>query len=379
MAAEKKDFYESLGVSKDAGEEDIKKAYRKMAKQYHPDVNPGDAASEAKFKEISEAYEILSDPEKKSRYDRFGHAGVDPSYSGGGGAGFEGFGGFDDLGDILNSFFGGGRASARSRNAPRKGDNVGVEVIVSFEEAAFGCERNVDVTRIEECEKCAGSGAREGTTPETCTECGGSGTVTSAQRTMFGMMQSTVDCPTCQGRGKTIKNPCDKCKGLGRVRRKKKINVKIPAGIDDGQRINMRGQGSAGLNGGTPGDLYISVTVLPHRHFVREGNAVLYEMPISFAQAALGDELEVPTLDGKVKYKIPEGTQTGTVFRLRGKGIPNLHRESSRGDQFVTVRIATPTGLTAEQKELLRQFAALRGGDVPPLENEEKPKKKKKK
>ena len=373
--AEKKDFYESLGLDKGASDDDIKKAYRKMAKQYHPDVNPGDAAAEARFKEVSEAYEILSDADKKSRYDRFGHAGVDPSYGGGGASGF---GGFDDFGDILSSFFGGGRASTRSRNAPRKGDNVGVETIISFEEAAFGCERDVEVQRIETCDPCGGSGAREGTTPSTCGECGGSGSVTSAQRTMFGMMQSTIDCPKCQGRGKIITSPCEKCRGAGRVRRKKTINVRIPAGIDDNQRISMRGQGSAGINGGTAGDLYISVTVLPHKQFVREGNAVLLEMPISFSQAALGDELEVPTLDGKVKYKVPEGTQTGTVFRLRGKGIPNLHRESSRGDQFVTVRVATPTGLSGEQKELLRQLAAL-GGDVPAQAKAERPKKKKKK
>lgn len=377
--AEKKDYYESLGVSKGAGEDEIKKAYRKMAKQYHPDVNPGDKSAEAKFKEISEAYEILSDPEKKSRYDRFGHAGVDPSY-GGGASGFDGFGGFDDLGDILNSFFGGGgRSSSRSRNAPRKGDNVGVEAIISFEEAAFGCERNLDVTRIETCDKCGGSGAREGTHPETCSECGGSGSVTSAQRTMFGMMQSTVDCPKCQGRGKIITHPCEKCRGAGRVRAKKTINVKIPAGIDDGQRISMRGQGSAGINGGSPGDLYISVTVLAHKHFIREGNAVLYEMPISFAQAALGDELEVPTLDGKVKYKMPEGTQTGSVFRLRGKGIPVLNREGSRGDQYVTVNVVTPTNLSAEEKELLRQLAAISGGEVPTVGKHDKPKKKKRK
>ena len=375
--AEKKDFYEALGIDKNAGEEEIKKAYRKMAKQYHPDVNPGDAAAEARFKEISEAYEILSDPEKKSRYDRFGHAGVDPSYGGGGGAGFDGFG-FGGFDDILSSFFGGSATRTRSRNAPHKGENVGVEVIISFEEAAFGCERDIEVQRVEACAECGGSGAREGTTPATCGECGGTGTVTSAQRTMFGVMQSTIDCPKCNGRGKIITSPCSKCNGIGRVRKKKTINVKIPAGIDDGQRISMRGQGSAGTNGGSAGDLYISVNVLPHKQFVREGNAVLLEMPISFAQAALGDELEVPTLDGKVKYKVPEGTQTGTVFRLRGKGIPNLHRENSRGDQFVTVLVATPTGLSSEQKELLRQFAAL-GGDAPLQARENKAKKKKKK
>ena len=375
--AEKKDFYDSLGIDKSASDDDIKKAYRKMAKQYHPDVNPGDAAAEARFKEVSEAYEILSDADKKSRYDRYGHAGVDPSYGGGGASGFGG--GFDDFGDILSSFFGGGRStSTRSRNAPRKGENAGVETIISFEEAAFGCERNIEVQRVENCETCGGSGAREGTTAATCGECGGSGVVTSAQRTMFGMVQSSVDCPKCQGRGKIITSPCEKCRGVGRLRYKRTVNVKIPAGIDDGQRISMRGQGNAGTNGGSPGDLYISVTVLPHEHFVREGTAVLYELPISFAQAALGDELEVPTLDGKVKYKVPEGTQTGTVFRLRGKGIPNLHRENSRGDQYVTVHVATPTGLSGEQRELLRQFAAL-SGDAPVQTKAEKPKKKKKK
>ena len=353
--AEKKDFYESLGIDKNASDEDIKKAYRKMAKQYHPDVNPGDTAAEARFKEISEAYEILSDADKKSRYDRYGHAGVDPSYGGGGGAGYSGFGGFDDLGDILGSFFGGGASRQRSRNAPRKGENVGVEVIISFEEAAFGCERDVDVQRVEHCADCGGSGAREGTNPSTCGECGGTGSVTSAQRTMFGMMQSTVDCPKCQGRGKIITSPCLKCNGIGRVRKKKTINVKIPAGIDDGQRISMRGQGSAGTNGGGSGDLYISVNVLPHKQFVREGNAVLLEMPISYAQAALGDELEVPTLDGKVKYKVPEGTQTGSKFTLKGKGIQVINSRS-RGDLMFRVIIEVPRNLNDTQKELLKQF-----------------------
>ena len=373
--ADKRDYYESLGINKGAGDDDIKKAYRKMAKQYHPDVNPGDAEAEARFKEVSEAYEILSDPEKKDRYDRFGHAGVDPSY--GGGAGYSGFGGgFDDLGDILSSFFGGGGGrSTRSRNAPRTGESIGAEVAVTFEEAAFGCDKDVTVMRVESCDTCEGTGAADGSNPEKCSECGGTGTVTSSQRTVFGVMQSTADCPKCQGRGKIIKNPCSKCKGAGRVRKKKTINVKIPAGIDHGQRVSIRGQGGAGTNGGGPGDLVVSVGIQPHNLFEREGTAVLYELPISFTQAALGDELEVPTLDGKVKYNLPEGTQTGAVFRLRGKGIPSLYG-GSRGDQYVTVRVTTPTKLSSEQRELLRQLAGL-GGDTPPAAGKTKRKKKK--
>jgi molecular chaperone DnaJ len=360
--ADKRDYYEVLGLGKNASDDEIKKAFRQQAKKHHPDVNPDNKDAEARFKEINEAYEVLSDPEKKSRYDQFGHAGVDPSYGGGGGfGGFGGFGGMDfDLGDIFGSIFGGGTSSARSRNAPRKGERVVVDATISFEEAAFGVEKEVSVSRIETCDACTGTGCKEGTTPERCDNCKGTGTVTTTNRTVFGVMQSTADCPKCGGRGKIIHQPCAKCRGAGLVRRNKKINVNIPAGIDDGQTINMRGQGSAGVNGGEPGDLYVTVNIARHPQFTREGTAVLFDMPISFVQAALGADVEVPTLDGKVKYTIPEGTQTGTVFRLKGKGITNL-RGGGRGDQFVTVRVEVPTALNKEQKELLRQFAEASG------------------
>ena len=371
--ADKKDYYESLGLNKDAAEEDIKKAFRQQAKKFHPDVNPGNARAEARFKEINEAYEVLSDPEKKSRYDRYGHAGVDPSYGAGGG--FGGFGGFGDmgfdLGDLFGSIFGGG-TSSRNRNAPRKGERIRAELIITFEEAAFGCEKEVSVMRVEGCDDCTGTGCKEGTVAEKCTECNGRGTVSTQQRTPFGVMQSTADCPKCSGRGKIIEQPCSKCRGLGLVRRNRSIKVSVPAGIDDGQTISIRGQGSAGSNGGEAGDLYVTISVLNHAVFERDGYSVLVDIPISFAQAALGAEIEVPTLDGKVKYTVPEGTQTGTVFRLRGKGITSL-RGGSRGDQYVTVNVSVPKALSDEQKELLRQFAATEGAAT------SDPKKKRKK
>ncbi|MCL2249957.1 MAG: molecular chaperone DnaJ [Oscillospiraceae bacterium] len=366
--AEKKDFYESLGIKKGASEEEIKKAFRQQAKKYHPDVNPGNTRAEARFKEINEAYEILSDSDKKARYDQFGHAGVDPSYGAGAGGPFRGggFGGFGgsmdfDLGDIFGSIFGGGGGGrTQSRNAPRKGERVRAVLTLTFEEAAFGCEKDVSVQRIESCEDCTGSGCKKGTTAEKCTNCGGSGVVTTQQRTPFGVMQSSADCPKCSGRGKIIHQPCDKCRGLGMVRRNRTIKVNIPAGIDDGQTISLRGQGSAGLNGGEAGDLFVTVTISRHEHFKRDGTSVLLSLPISFVQAALGAELEVPTIDGKVKYTIPAGTQTGQMFRLKNKGIQNL-RGSGRGDQYVTVEVSIPTSLSNEQKELLRKFAELSG------------------
>ncbi|MDR2502761.1 MAG: molecular chaperone DnaJ, partial [Oscillospiraceae bacterium] len=330
MANEKRDYYETLGLGKGASDEEIKKAYRKLAKQYHPDVNPGNHKAEARFKEIGEAYEVLSDEEKKARYDQYGHAGVDPNFGAGGG-GFGGFSGDIDLGDIFGSIFGGGRA--QSRTAPQKGERVHTSVAIAFEEAAFGCEKNVDISRVESCDACAGSGAKPGTSPEKCANCNGTGVVTTQQRTILGVMQSTADCPVCRGRGKTIKEPCDKCRGQGMVRRRKTIGVKIPAGIDDEQTISVRGAGNAGRNGGSAGDLYVTVRVRPHDKFERDGTSVLFEMPISITQAALGTEAEVPTLDGAVRYAVPEGTQTGTTFRLRGKGIPSLHG-GARGDQF---------------------------------------------
>ncbi|MCL2425097.1 MAG: molecular chaperone DnaJ [Oscillospiraceae bacterium] len=373
MAADKRDYYESLGVAKGASDDEIKKAFRKQAKKYHPDVNPGNSKAEARFKEINEAYEVLSDSDKKSRYDQFGHAGVDPNFGAGGpfGGGFGGGsygGGFGgsmdfDLGDIFGSIFGGGGgATSRSRNAPRKGERVRASVAITFEEAAFGCDKDVSIQRIEKCDDCSGSGCESGTTAEKCSDCGGSGVVSVQQRTPFGVMQSTAECQRCHGRGKIIHQPCKKCKGLGMVRRNRTITVTIPGGIDNGQTISMRGQGSAGVNGGEAGDLFVTISIKPHEVFEREGNAVLLNLPISFVQAALGAELQVPTLDGKVKYSVPAGTQTGAVFRLRNKGIQNL-RGSGRGDQYITVNVTVPTSLNKEQKEHLRKFAEA-GGDV---------------
>ncbi|MDR2598879.1 MAG: molecular chaperone DnaJ [Oscillospiraceae bacterium] len=367
--ADKRDYYEALGITKSASDEEIKKAFRQQAKKFHPDVNPGNAKAEARFKEINEAYEVLSDSDKKSRYDQFGHAGVDPNFGGGGGAyggGFSGFSGMDfDLGDIFGSIFGGGagRGTGRSRNAPMKGERVRVNVAITFEEAAFGCEKDVTVQRIETCDNCSGSGCKKGTTAEKCSQCDGRGVVATQQRTPFGVMQSTSDCPKCHGRGKIIHQPCEKCKGLGMVRRNRTVKVTIPGGIDTGQTISMRGQGSAGTNGGEPGDLFVTVSIKPHDMFRREGSSVLLDMPISFVQAALGASIEIPTLDGKVKLNIPAGTQTGSVFRIKGKGIQHI-RGSGRGDQYVTVYIQVPKTMTSEQKDLLKKFADAGGGNV---------------
>ncbi len=364
MAEQKRDYYEVLGVQKGASEDELKKAYRKLAKANHPDLHPGDAAAEARFKEINEAYEVLSDSDKRARYDQYGHAGVDPNFNpnAGFGGGFGGFGDFGDLGDIFESFFGGGGGSRRSQNAPRKGENLRVAVDLTFEEAAFGCKKDIPVSRIEDCADCHGTGCENGTTPEVCPVCGGSGQVRRQQRTAFGMMQTTVACDNCRGSGKIIHSPCPTCKGKGAVRRNKTVNVSIPAGIDDGQTISVRGQGHRGANGGPAGDLLVTIRMMSHPEFERDDTSVLYRLSINIVQAALGAEVEVPTLDGKVKYTIPEGTQSGTVFRLRGKGIPRLN-SSGRGDQFVTVIVDTPTGLSSEQKEILTQFGETLGGD----------------
>ena len=362
MAEQKRDYYEVLGVSRSASEDEIKKAYRKLAKKYHPDLNPGNAEAEQKFKEVNEAYEVLSDSNKKARYDQFGFAGVDPNYGAGagGGGGFGGFTDFDfgDLGDIFGSFFGGGfgGSTRSSRNGPQRGESIRVGVTVSFEEAAFGCEKEVTVDRVDQCPTCKGSGCEPGTTPEVCTQCGGSGQVQQRRQTPMGVFATTTTCPKCGGRGKIIHSPCKDCNGTGQQRKRKTIQVNIPAGIDNGQTISLRGQGNAGRNGGPAGDLLITVTVRPHQLFRREGNDVLCEAPITFTQAVLGGEMEIPTIDGKVKYDIPEGTQTGTTFRLRGKGIPNLNGRG-RGDQYVTVYIETPRNLNREQKEALKKFS----------------------
>ncbi len=361
--AEKRDYYEVLGLQKGATADEIKKAYRKLAKENHPDLHPGDKACEERFKEINEAYEVLSDDDKRAKYDQYGHAAFDPSAGFGGGAGFGGFGGFSDfgdLGDIFGDIFGFGGGASRNPHAPRKGDNIRVQLNVSFEEAAFGCKKEVTVGRVEQCPDCKGNGCAPGTTPEVCPDCKGTGSVRTTQRTPFGMAQSTAPCSKCRGTGKIIHQPCPTCRGMGNIRKQHKISVSVPAGIDDGQTISLRGQGNSGANGGPQGDMLVTIIVRPHARFERDGSSVLLEQEISYAQAALGAEIEVPTLDGKVKLTIPEGTQPDAVFRMRGKGIPYL-RGSGRGDQFVTIRIAVPKNLTSAQKELLRQFAATTG------------------
>lgn len=357
--AEKRDYYEVLGIQKGASEEEIKKAYKKLARKYHPDMNPGDKEAEEKFKEVNEANEVLSDPEKKARYDQFGFAGVDPNYGAGAGGGAYG-GGFDfgDLGDIFGSFFGGGFGGGQRRNpnAPQRGESIRASVSISFTEAAFGCEKSVTIERSEQCPTCKGNGCAPGTTPEICPDCHGSGTVQTRRQTPMGVFASNGPCRKCGGTGRLIHQPCPDCRGSGAVRKRKTIKVNIPAGIDHGQTISLRGQGNAGKNGGPAGDLLITVMVQPHEIFRRDGVDVFCEAPITFTQAVLGAELEIPTIDGKVKYSIPEGTQTGTVFRLKGKGIPVLNGRG-RGDQYVTVVIETPRNLNKEQKEALRKFS----------------------
>ena len=361
--ADKRDYYEVLGIQKGASADEIKKAYRKATKQYHPDLHPGDKECEEKFKEANEAYEVLSDEEKRKKYDQFGHAAFDPN-AGFGGAGFDGFG--DIFGDIFGGFggFGGSRSSRTANpNAPRQGERVHVDLRVRFEEAAFGCEKEVTVNRHVTCPDCGGNGCEAGTTPEICPDCRGTGTVRTAQRTPFGMVQSTNTCSRCRGQGKIIHQPCKNCRGSGKIRRQSTVRINVPAGIDDGRTLSVSGQGHAGVNGGPAGDLLVTVNVLPHERFQRDGNSVLLEQEISFAQAVLGAEIEVPTLDGKVKLSIPEGTQHGDMFRLRGKGIPYL-RGNGRGDQFVGVKITVPKNLSNSQKEQLAQFAASMGENV---------------
>ena len=358
--AEKRDYYEVLGVAKGAGEAEIKKAYRSLAKKYHPDMNPGDAEAEAKFKEVNEAYAVLSDAEKRSQYDQFGHAAFDPSAGGGAGfGGFGGFGDFGDLGDIFGSFFGGGfgGGGAQRRNAPTRGEDVGVRVTVTFEEAAFGVKKDVSYHRIQKCSDCGGSGAAKGTQAETCTVCGGSGQRRVTQRIGGMAFQSTTTCDTCRGTGKIIKTPCSGCKGTGYVKINKKLSVTIPAGIDDGDRIAIRSQGCDGRNGGPAGDLIITVLVKGHSIFERDGYNLFCEIPITVAEATLGAEIDVPTLEGNQKYTIPEGTQPGTTFTLKQKGIPYINNANRRGDLIFRVNIEVPRGLNEKQKEQMRAFA----------------------
>ncbi len=366
--ADKRDYYEVLGVDKNAGADEIKKAYRKSAMKYHPDRNPGDKEAEEKFKELGEAYEVLSDSEKRARYDQFGFAGVDPNYGGGaGGSGFGGFGGFGDFGDIFGEFFGGGRRQS-TQNAPRRGENVGVRLDLTFEEAAFGTEREVSAQRIENCAVCNGSGSADGAV-ETCSQCRGTGQVRTVQNFMGMQMQSTGICPQCSGRGKIIKNPCNTCRGKGKVRRTQKIKVNIPAGVNAGQSVRVRGEGNVGVNGGPNGDLLAEIYIKRHPIFERDGMHVYCEVPITFTQAALGGEIEIPTLDGKVKFDLPEGTQTGKLFSLSGRGIPQVNNPRRRGDHRFTVVVETPTKLTKEQKELLRQLDDSLDGKSSPKRN----------
>ncbi len=359
---DKRDYYEVLGVAKTASKDEIKKAYRKLSKKYHPDINK-DAGADEQFKEVKEAYEVLSDDQKRAHYDQFGH--TDPNQGFGGGAGdFGGFG-FED---IFSSFFGGG-GRRRDPNAPRQGADLQYTMTLSFEEAAFGKETEIEIPREETCETCSGSGAKPGTKPVTCKHCGGTGQLNVEQNTPFGKIVNRRACQHCNGTGKEIKHKCGTCSGTGKVKKRRKIKVKIPAGIDDGQQLRVSGQGEPGVNGGPAGDLYVVFHVRTHEFFERDGEDVYCEMPITFAQAALGDEVEVPTLHGKVKLKVPAGTQTGTKFRLKGKGIANV-RGYGTGDQHVIVRLITPTKLTDKQKQLLQEFAE-ETGKAPQGEEEE--------
>ncbi|MGO1043962.1 molecular chaperone DnaJ [Clostridioides difficile] len=363
----KRDYYEVLGISKGAEAQEIKKAYRKLAMKYHPDRNPGDKEAEEKFKEINEAYEVLSDDTKRKTYDQFGHDGLNGQGGFGGQGGFngQGFGGFEDMfGDIFGDMFGGGFGGGRQRRrGPQRGADIRQNVTISFEEAAFGKKMSIKLNRSEECDECDGTGAKPGTSKKTCSTCNGTGQVRTVQRTPFGNIASSRPCSTCNGTGEVIESPCSKCHGTGNTRKVKTIEVDIPAGIDDGQMIKLAGQGEVGEKGAPRGDLYIVVNVKSHPLFTRDGNDIYFEMPITFVQATLGDEIEVPTLDGKVKYSVPEGTQTGTVFRLKEKGIPRI-RGNSRGDQYIKVVVEIPKKLNDKQKDLLREFAKECGSNV---------------
>lgn len=357
MAEQKRDYYEVLGIKKGASEDEIKKAYRRMAKEYHPDLHPGDKEAETRFKEVGEAYEVLSDSQKKARYDQYGHAGVDPNF-GAGGSGFGGagsWGGVDiDLGDIFSSFFGGGGRRANP-NAPRQGSDVTTDVVISFEEAAKGCQKQVDVRVVKPCSDCGGSGAAKGTSASTCPQCHGTGQETRQQRTPFGVMQTQTVCSRCNGKGKIIETPCRTCNGVGQVRVAEKVGINIPAGIDDGQILTVRGKGNAGINGGPAGDLEVQVSVRPHPIFERRGYDLLCDLPLTFAQLALGAEIQIPTLDGKHDYTVKEGTQPEDIVRLKGKGIPYVNGRG-RGDLIARITVEVPQNLNAKQKDLLRQL-----------------------
>ena len=365
--ADKRDYYEVLGVDKSADDATLKKAYRKLAKKYHPDVNPGDKEAEAKFKEATEAYTILSDPEKRKQYDQFGHAAFE---NGGGGAG-GGFGGFDfngaDMGDIFGDIFGdlfGGGRSRRANNGPMKGANLRARVNITFEEAVFGCEKELEIVLKDECTTCHGTGAKPGTSPVTCPKCHGEGQVVYTQQSMFGMVRNVQTCPDCHGSGKIIKDKCTSCRGTGYTSSRKKIQVSVPAGIDNGQSIRIREKGEPGTNGGPRGDLLVEVNVARHPIFQRQDMNIFSTAPITFAQAALGGEMRINTVDGEVSYEVKPGTQTDTRIRLKGKGVPSIRNKAVRGNHYVTLIVNTPTGLSKEAKDALRKFDELTGGSL---------------
>lgn len=356
MAENKRDYYEVLGIQKGAGEDEIKKAYRKLAKKYHPDMNPGDKEAEAKFKEVNEAYAVLSDADKRAKYDQYGHAAFDPSAGGFGGFGGADFGDFGfDIGDIFSSFFG-GSARGSGRRGPVRGDDISLRVTLSFNDAVFGVKKEVSYQKIQRCSECSGTGAAKGTSPKTCPTCSGSGQVRVQQRTPFGVMQSTRTCENCSGTGKIVETPCKKCRGNGFEKVTKKLEVNIPAGIDNGERVVIRGKGSDGTNGGSAGDLILVISVKRDEIFERDGSDIYCDVPITFAEATLGAEIDIPTLEGKMKFTIPEGTQSGTKFTLKQKGVQNP-RYKSRGNLYVTVVVEVPKNLNAEQKNLLSKFA----------------------
>ena len=365
MAEQKRDYYEVLGVDRGADDAAIKKAYRQLAKKYHPDMNPGDKEAEKKFKEASEAYVVLSDADKRRQYDQFGHAAFE------GGAGGAGAGGIDfsgrDMGDIFGDIFGdffGGGSRRQANNGPMKGANIRTSVRITFEEAVFGCEKEIELVLKDECETCHGTGAKPGTSPETCPKCGGKGKVVFSQQSLFGMVQNVQTCPDCGGKGKIVRDKCTNCRGTGYVSSKKKIKVSIPAGIDHGQSVRIRDKGEPGINGGPRGDLLVEVVVSRHPVFQRQDMNIYSTAPISFAQAALGGEARISTIDGDIIYEVKPGTQTDTRIRLKGKGVPSLRNKNIRGDHYVTLVVQVPTGLNAEAKEALRAFDAVSGNSL---------------
>ena len=354
--AEKRDYYEVLGVQKGASDDEIKKAYRKVAKKYHPDLNPGNQEAEAKFKEVNEAYEILSDSTKRQQYDQFGHAAFDQT-QGGYGGGFGGFSDFGDFGDIFSSFFGGGASRRRNPNAPRRGSDIEERIILSFEEAAFGVKKKIKIYRVEDCDECGGTGSKD-RKKKTCPVCNGTGEIRRVTNTMLGQMVNTSPCHNCSGTGQVVENPCTKCRGKGKVKKACNVEVNIPAGIDTNETVSFRGLGNHGFNGGPKGDLLVTVVVKRHEIFVRNGTEVFCQVPITFVQATLGAEIDIPTLNGKVKQEIPEGTQTGTRFTIKGAGIPNV-RTGIKGNQVIEVVVEVPQRLTNDQKDALKKFGEL--------------------